>query len=130
MGFGVSVEIDCGKTNATAATIIRKSLAAIPMRTEVHRGTAAYPGIWSSIRADTETSKEAFKIEAAVSISLLAQHQLGRLTPDSIDRTIILAKFRDQYKMTTKNQSCHQQGLESSREQNTLRACFLLSRPS
>ena len=63
MGFGVSVEIDCGKTNATAATIIRKSLAAIPMRTEVHRGTAAHPGIWSSIGADTETSKAASKLK-------------------------------------------------------------------
>jgi hypothetical protein len=72
MGFGVSVEIDCGKTNATAATIIRRSLAAIPMRTEVHRVTAAHPGIWSSIGADTETSKEASKTETATSISLLA----------------------------------------------------------
>src|SRR5260370_8951169 len=80
MGFGVCVEIDCGKTNATAATIIRKSLPAIPMRTEVHRATAAHPGIWSSIGSDTETSKE---IQAATSISLLAQHQLGPLTPDS-----------------------------------------------
>src|SRR5258705_8548708 len=86
MGFVGSVEIDCGKTNATAATIIRKSPPAIPMRTEVHRGTAAHPGIWSSIGADTETSKEASKIEAATSISLLAQHQLGRLMPDSIGR--------------------------------------------
>jgi len=66
-----------------AATIIRKSLAAIPMRTEVHRGTAAHPGIWSSIAADTETSKAASKLKPPPSISLLAQHQLGRLTPDS-----------------------------------------------
>jgi hypothetical protein len=63
MGFGVCVEIDCGKTNATAATIIRKSLPAIPMRTEVHRTTVPYPGIWSSIGADTETSKEASKLK-------------------------------------------------------------------
>lgn len=57
MGFGACVESDCGKTNATAATIIRKSLAAIPMRTEVHRATAPHPGISSSIGADTETSE-------------------------------------------------------------------------
>jgi hypothetical protein len=35
----------------------------IPMRTEVHRATAAHPGIWSSIGADTETSKEASKLK-------------------------------------------------------------------
>jgi len=63
MGFEVCVEINCGKTNATAATIIRKSLAAIPMRTEVNRATAAHPGIWSSIGADTETSKAASKLK-------------------------------------------------------------------
>jgi hypothetical protein len=63
MGFGVSAEIDCGKTNATAATIIRKSPPAIPTRTEVHRVTAAHPGIWSSIGANTETSKAASKLK-------------------------------------------------------------------
>src|SRR5271168_535030 len=80
MGFGACVEIDCGKTNATAATIIRKSLPAIPMRTEVNRATALHPGIWSSIGADTETSKEASKLKPPLQFRCLAQHQLGRLT--------------------------------------------------
>src|SRR5882757_9372331 len=84
MGFVGSVEIDCGKTNATAATIIRRSHAAIPMRTEVHRVTAAHPGIWSSIGADTETSKAASKLKPSPQFRCWHQHQLGRLTPDSI----------------------------------------------
>jgi hypothetical protein len=53
IGFWACAEIDCEKTNATAATIIRKSLAAIPTRTEVPRATALHPRIWSSVGADT-----------------------------------------------------------------------------
>ncbi len=51
------------------------------MRFEVHRATVAHPGIWSSIGADTDPPKEASKFEAATSISLLAQHRLGRAEP-------------------------------------------------
>jgi hypothetical protein len=63
IGFWACAEIDCEKTNATAATIIRKSLGAIPIRTEVPLARAPHRGTWSSVGADTETPNEASKLK-------------------------------------------------------------------
>jgi len=63
MGFCPCVEIDCGKTNATAAKIMKKSLEVIPIRAEWPREWTWHPEIWSSVGPDTETSKEASKFK-------------------------------------------------------------------
>jgi hypothetical protein len=96
MVFGPCVEIGCGKTNATAAKTMKKSLAVIPIRAAWPRERTWHPEICSSVGPDTETSKEASKFS---------------LTPTtSFERLIIIdgkdyntRKIRGQYKVAMKN---------------------------